>query len=283
MVELGFSLQAKYDCPNDQVISLLKEAGLAAISPVWTPDLPLEQLAAAAQAHGMTIQSLHAPHGDKSCLWNPQDPRSRQIEENIKRSIDACAQFQIPVTVLHGWEGFFYTFREETLDFSVFDRIVEHAGQLGVSIALENLEGEEFLNALMTRYSHLPHIGFCWDTGHDHCYPHKMDFLEAFGQRLIMTHINDNFGLRAPDGTPNGDDDLHFLPYDGNIQWEHTIGRMKGLPRQKILNFEIKQRSFSTAARDLIYTDLAPEAFFQLAGQRARQIATLYEQVMATE
>jgi sugar phosphate isomerase/epimerase len=269
MVKIGFSLQSQYDCPNAQVIELLSDAGFSAVSPVWSPNLPLEEIAACVQKHNMTIQSLHAPHGGHSALWNSKDPLSAKAQKNITDCIDACARFQIPVMVVHGWQGLFYTFPKEPLDFSVFDRIVDYAGQKNVSVAFENLEGEEYLEALMTRYCDRSHVGYCWDSGHDHCYPHKLDFLESFGQRLIMTHLNDNLGLRNPDGTPTRDDDLHFLPYDGNIHWETALGRLKNLPKQEILNFELKKRSISNAPKDLIYEKLSAKEFFELAGKRA--------------
>jgi sugar phosphate isomerase/epimerase len=208
---------------------------------------------------------------------------SPQIRKRVTDCIDSCARFQIPIAVVHCWQGLQYAFPGEPLDYSVFDAIVERAVQQNVSIAFENLEGEEYLEALMNRYRELPNIGFCWDSGHDHCYPHKLDFLEAFGQRLIMTHINDNLGLRDPGGTPSGLDDLHFLPYDGTISWETAISRLKHLPRQEILNFEIKKRSHSSDPRDLIYDSLTPEAFFRLSGERARKIAELYAQITDTK
>lgn len=279
MADIGFSLQPQYDCPQAQVIGLLKDAGFSAVSPVWSPELALEDLAKCVQKHNMTIQSLHGPHGGLSYLWNSKDPLSENVQRRIFDCIDSCARFQIPVTVMHGWQGLDYRFPDTPLDFSAFDRIVEHAEKRNVSIAFENLEGEEYLLALMTRYRDQAHIGFCWDSGHDHCYPHKLDFLKAFGHRLIMTHLNDNLGLRDPGGVPTGNDDLHFLPYDGNIHWQSTMERLRDLPTQKILNFELKKRAASTAPEDLLYEKLSPEAYFRLAAQRARQIAQLYEQI----
>lgn len=283
MIDLGFSLQAQYDCPQEQVIELLKDAGFSAVSPAWSPELPLDSLTACLQKHGMMFQSLHAPHRGIPYLWDSKDPLSADVQRSITDCIDACARFRIPVAVVHCWQGLQYTFPEESLDFSVFDRIADYAEQRGVSIAFENLEGEEYLQALMTRYSGRSHIGFCWDSGHDHCYPHKMDFLQSFGQRLIMTHINDNLGLRDPGGIPSGKDDLHFLPYDGNIHWESALSRLKNLPKQDLLNFEFKKRSKSAAAEDLIYDPLSTEEYFRLAGHRARQIADLYENIMTAK
>lgn len=280
MVKLGFSLQAKYDCPLSRMVQLLHEAGFSAVSPIWSPELPLEELADCLQEHAMAIQSLHAPRGGLAGLWNARDPASPQAEQRILSCIDACARYGIPVMAMHGWQGLAYIFPETPLDYSVFDRIVDRAEEKQVSIAFENLEGEEYLQALMTRYCDRTHVGFCWDSGHDHCYPHKTDFLKAYGERLIMTHLNDNQGVRDPDGVPSGKDDLHFLPGDGNICWSDAIGRLKDTPRQTILNFEVKKRAASTAPGDLLYDGLTLEEFFCLAGQRAGKIAALYEATM---
>ena len=280
MVQIGFSLQAKYTLPMEQVMGLLHESGFSAVSPVWSPELPMEEIVTAAQKYSMRIQSLHAPRTPVSALWNPKDSVSDSLIMRFTDCIDACARFHVPIMVVHGWQGVNYVFQEEPLDFSAFDRIVDHAEQNHVSIAFENLEGEEYLEALLTRYRDRSHIGFCWDSGHDHCYPHQTDFLRTYGKRLIMTHLNDNRGLRNEDGTPSTKDDLHFLPYDGAIQWEQAIGRLKDLPRQEILNFELKKRASSSAPEDLIYESLSDEQYFSLAGKRARQIADLYEHII---
>lgn len=274
MVSLGFSMQLTYDRPHPQVIELLHDAGFSAISPVWSPELPWEEMLSTVQRLGMTVQSAHTPHGGQPHLWDPADPLRSCTLEKFLNCITDCARLEIPIAVLHGWQGLGYTFPEEPLDFSAFDRIVDYAQEQNVSLAFENLEGEEYLQALLNRYQDRPHIGYCWDSGHDHCYPHRLDFLKSFGDRLIMTHIHDNFGTR---GIPTTLDDLHLLPGDGNIHWESNIARLKHLPKQEILNFELKKLCKSTNPADRIYADLSTEDYFRLAGQRARQIADLYE------
>ena len=277
MPDIGFSLQAQYDRPTTQVIALLKECGFSAVSPLWSPECDLASLADCVYSHKMTIQSLHAPHKGIASLWQPDSPESKQVQENILACLKSCKEFDVPIMVLHGWHGLIYTFPETPLDFRFFDRIVEQAGELGVAVAFENIEGEEYLQALMARYSELPHIGYCWDSGHDHCYPHKTDFLEVYGHRLIMTHLNDNLGPRTPGGIPSTMDDLHFLPYDGNINWTTSIEKLKKTPRQSILNFELKVQSHSKDPADLIYTSLSLPQFLHTAGDRARAIANLYD------
>lgn len=273
MPGIGFSLQAQYDRPITHVIPLLKDSGFSAVSPIWSPDFDLTALSTCVCGHGMAIQSLHAPHKNISLLWQPDSPESSQVQANILLCLDSCKAFDVPIMVLHGWQGLKYTFPDTPLDFRFFDKMVEHAEKQGVTVAFENLEGEEYLAALMNRYAHLPHIGYCWDSGHDHCYPHATDFLAAYGDRLIMTHLNDNLGLRDPGGIPSGADDLHFLPGDGNIDWDHAMAKLKKAKKQDILNFEFKVRSKSTNPHDLIYTQMNLEQFISTAGQRAQEIA----------
>lgn len=225
----------------------------------------------------MSIQSLHAPHKGVALLWEPDNTASIEVHNNILRSIDACHAFQVPVLVMHCWQGHHYTFSREALDYRYFDSIVAYAQDKGICIALENLEGEEYLEALLTRYLDQRHVGFCWDTGHDHCYPHRTDFLASYGSRLMMTHLNDNWGLRDPAGIPSGKDDLHLLPGDGNMDWEHTLEKLKNAPRQEILNFELKIRPRAAQPQDLPYLHFSPEEFIKLAGQRAQRIAQQYD------
>lgn len=277
MSTIGYSLQAQYNQPITDVISLLDEAGFSAVSPIWSPDHNLTALAACAHKHNMKIQSIHAPHKGITYLWQPESPASAQVQQSIIACLDDCKEFDVPIMVLHCWQGLIYTFPDTPLDFRFFDRMVEHADKLGIAVAFENLEGEEYLQALMTRYSDSPHIGFCWDSGHDHCYPHQTDFLDAYGHRLIMTHLNDNLGLRDPSGIPSPIDDLHFLPYDGNINWDSAIDRLKKAAKQDILNFEFKLCSHSKDPADLIYSHLSLEQFLHTAGSHAQKIAKLYE------
>ena len=272
MPKIGFSLQKQYDRPIEEVISLLKGAGFSAISPLFAPEVDLHRIAACARDLEMELQSLHAPN-HVAPLWAEGDP---PVFDDVMQCIDLCAELDIPIVIVHSWQGLEYTFPGEPLYYDHFDRLVDYAENKCISIAFENLEGEEYLDALMARYADRLHVGFCWDSGHENCYPHKLDFLEKFGDRLIMTHLNDNLGLRDPNGTPSGVDDLHYLPWDGQIDWDKKLQKLKNAKRQETLNFEIKIKSISDNPKDMIYAGLPLEDFIQLAGVRAKQLAEQY-------
>lgn len=272
MPKLGFSLQKQYDRPTEDIIALLKEAGFSAVSPIYAHKAELPRIAACVRNFGMGIQSLHAPN-HVAPLW---EEGHAPVFDEVKECIELCQEYGIPTVIVHSWQGLEYTFPGEPLYYGNFDHLITYAQEKGVSIAFENLEGEEYLDALMARYQDCSHVGFCWDSGHEHCYPHKLDFLQKFGDRLIMTHLNDNLGLRDPSGVPSGVDDLHYLPWDGKIDWNRNLERLKYAKKQDILNFELKICSISKNKEDLIYTDLPLGEYLHRAAGRARRLAALY-------
>lgn len=265
--KIGFSLQTKYDRPITQVIALLKKAGFSAVSPTWTSEADLAGIAACVKEQGMLIQTLHAPPKGIPVLWQEDGSVSAELLGTFLKCIDMCERFQIPTLVIHGWQGHNYVFPTEPLYFGNFDRIVSYAQTKGVSIAFENLEGEEYLAALMARY---PGVGYCWDSGHDSCYPHKLDFLKEFGHRLIITHLNDNLGPGDSSVPLSSAVDKHYLPFDGVLDWEACMQRLKSAKPQEILNFEFKIKPNDR------YAHLPLEDFITEAGIRARKIAQIY-------
>lgn len=282
MVRLGFSLETKYELPLDQLIPLLRENGFSAVSPVWTPELDLEELDSLVKTHSMQLQSLHAPHKNIAKLWEPGTKEASLVQENIRTCLQDCQKFDIPIMVIHCWQGHNYTFQETALDFRLWDELVEYAAQVGISMAFENLEGAEYLGAILNRYRDQKHIGFCFDSGHDLCYPHKEDFLNLYGNRLLMTHLNDNRGLRDPGGTPSKYDDLHLLPGDGNLDWQVVIARLAAQPYQAVLNFELKKTAKSPNPEDQLYRNHSLKNYLSEAGIRGWKIAQLYD-IMAKE
>lgn len=268
MAKIGFSLQPRYDLPMEQVIALIKEAGFDALSPVYTTPAALDAAAVCAQAQGLSLQSLHAPL-HVAPMWQKDTAAAQEILSAIKDSADCCAKLQIPTLVVHSWQGLVYTFPGEPLHYGNFDELVEYARQKNVSIAFENLEGEEYLAALMARYTTCAHVGFCWDSGHGNCYPHRLDFIKEFGDRLIMTHLHDNFGLRDPGGVPSGKDDLHLLPGDGTAGKDFILDALANAKRQDTLNFELKLHPH--------YAHVPLDEFLKKAARCAREMADTYE------
>ena len=222
-----------------------------------------------AQKQNMTIQSLHGPLRGMPAMWSQEADTAQPLLQQLLESVRLCAHWGIPILVVHPWNGVDYCFSAESLCFTHFDQLVDKAEALGITIAFENLEGPEYLLSLMHRYAGHPNVGYCWDSGHEACYSPGWDFLSHFGDRLCMTHLNDNLGVTDPGGKLQGTDDLHLLPGDGVLDWTDIRQRLQKAKPQEILNFELKIRPKGNRCKLDLYSQMPLQQYFAQAYQRA--------------
>lgn len=274
--KIGISLVGKYDLPIKEVMSIIKSVGFEAVSPSSNHDVDLGEIAETASALGLELQSLHAPFGKAADMWSRDKAICEPAKKELFDAIDACAVYSIPVVVVHTWKGFNYCFDKDSLYYDNFDNAVAYAKMKGVRIAFENTEGEEFLFALMEHFEGDDTVGFCWDSGHEMCYNRSRDILGELGDRLIMTHLNDNLGISRFDGGINWTDDLHLLPFDGIADWSDNVERLKRARRMPVLNFELAIKSKPNRHDNDVYGQMPLEQYFTEAYKRACRIAYKY-------
>ncbi len=275
-MKLGFSLDHSYPLPAAQVVDLLADTGFCAISPGWQSEGSWKAAVRQACARDLTVQSLHGPLRGMPAMWSRDPATAQPLLKDLLQSATDCAEANIPLLVVHPWNGVDYTFSPDSLCFDHFDKLVRHAEELGITVAFENLEGPEFLAALMTRYAHSKAVGFCWDSGHALCYAPGWDFLSLYGDRLVMTHLNDNLGVTDPAGQLRGTDDLHLLPFHGIVNWENAVSRLKQAKPQQILNFELKIRPKGHRCTLDLYSQLPLKEYFRQAWESALRASAGY-------
>lgn len=274
--KIGISLASKYNIPTDEVLKIIKNVGFDAVSPIWTTEEILVETVKNARELGLEIQSLHAPFGRANEMWSHNAAVSDAAKNELLEGIDACAKLEIPIMVVHAWIGFEYKFNKDGLNFAAFDAVVSYAEKKGVKIAFENTEGEEYLFALMEHFQGNDTVGYCWDSGHEMCYNYSKDLLAMFGDRLIMTHLNDNLGISRYDGRTFWTDDLHLLPFDGVADWDYNVKRLLSSRRMPILNFELTTVSKPNRHENDPYANMTLTEYFTEAYKRACRIAYKY-------
>lgn len=274
--KIGISIGNDYDISMEKRLQIIKNAGFDAISPVWESKEVLVEILNIARRLGLEIQSLHAPFGRAADMWSENPDICTFAKDELTEATEACALCQIPVLVVHAWIGFDYKFEKDELYFENFDEIVSRAERCGIKIAFENTEGDEYLAALMEHFENNDSVGFCWDSGHEMCYNRSVDLLAKFGDRLIMTHLNDNLGIGSFDGEITWKDDLHLLPFDGIADWDYNISRLQKSRYMPTLNFELKVSSKPDRHENDIYMQMSPEQYFTEAYKRACKIAYRY-------
>jgi sugar phosphate isomerase/epimerase len=186
-----------------------------------------------------------------------------------------CAEHGIKLVVMHAYIGF-EKHEPTQMGVDLFGKLVDYAANLGVKIAFENTEGEEYLACLMENFKDKENVGFCWDTGHELCYNRSKDMTHLYGDRLFCTHINDNLGIKDYNGSITYIDDLHLLPFDGIADWNKIAQNLAESPFDGPLTFELNTVSKPGRHENDKYAAMPVECYIAEAYIRACKVASLY-------
>ena len=225
----GITTAFDVSVPFPEMIPMIAAAGFGAVSlSSVRSHLDYESQDAQKQAttltsrHGLVIESIHA-------AWQTEigaldDATRRREVDDIRAAIRAARAMEVETVIVHaGWGSRDDDVHERMTGIALdsMAQLSECALENGVRLAVENLQGARSRMLTRSILDAFPqrHIGFCHDTGHEHCTFDCFKALEACGERLIATHVHDDTG--------HGRDD-HLLPHEGTIDW----GRYTSLMRQ---------------------------------------------------
>jgi len=264
-----------FDLSDAEQIKLFKKIGFDGFFINWKSGDDITEVKKAADENNMYFQSLHAPFSKMRSMWYEDENTKSAVDELIE-GIDVCFIYGIPIMVVHAFIGFNdHAPTEEGL--KNFQKVVSYAREKKIRIAFENTEGEEFLRALMEHFKDDEYVGFCLDTGHEMCYNRSKDLLEKYGDRLFATHLNDNLGIKSPDGEISWLDDLHLLPFDGKALWGDIARRLKKCSFNNCLTFELTRKSKPDRNENDKYKKMKIEDYLSEVFERAKKIKTLFE------
>ncbi|MBP3446388.1 MAG: sugar phosphate isomerase/epimerase [Clostridia bacterium] len=272
-LSLGMQLEASL---KEQLI-LLKNAGFDAFAfdreRHGTSDLARE-LIGEGNRLGLSCEYIHAPFYGMDDIFHDEGGVLAEIMlKDLYGTIDDCHTFGVKYAVIHAIIGM-DNHNPTELGLRRLEPVVNYAVQKGVSLAFENTEGEEYLEAILERFGDVPDVGFCFDSGHELCYNHGNDMLGRFGKRLMVTHLNDNVGMTGDELTFL--DDAHLLPFDGIADWERIAERMHNCGYDGTLSFEVISKGRPNRTENDIYKSLTDTEYVNLAYERAVKFIELF-------
>ena len=261
-----------FDLPEEAQIRLFKQIGFDGFFTGWSPDADIAAFRRLADELGMIYQSIHAPFTNAALMWKPREEAQIAIDE-LLTCVEDCAGHHVPIMVAHAFIGFE---DHDPTDCGVenFRIVAERAKELGVKIALENTEGEEYLDRLLCDLRNLDNVGFCWDTGHELCYNRSRDMTALYGDRLLATHLNDNLGITDP-AHIYWTDDLHLLPFDGITDWQSVADRLNRCGFSGPLTFELTTASKPNRHENDKYKAMPLEEYLKEVLLRAKKLADM--------
>ena len=252
-------------------MELLLEIGWDGFFSGWRQGEDLEPIAKKAQELGLFYHSVHAPFGHVERIWDEGDEGERVADELIE-CMKAARRVGVALMIVHAIKGL-EKCTPTALGLTRFGRVFAEAERQGVTIALENTEGEVYLEALMREYGASDRVRFCIDTGHELCYNWGNDLIGKYGDKLVSTHLNDNLGVTGDAITWL--DDAHLLPFDGIADWEGIAKRLRKAGYYGDLTFELTRDSKPGRNTHLRYAHLDCRGFLSLALERAKTFRVL--------
>ena len=263
--KLSCSIQESSDIPFNDQLRMIKDAGFEGFFVMYSKDEPVAELADEAAKLGMAFETIHAPFGGVNDLWD-DNINSEDYYKFLLTRIDMCSALSVPICIMHVTVGNEGPPVGET-GLNRFRRMCDYARGKNVRLAFENLEIPGHLDAVLSDITE--YHGFCWDIGHNHCYTPDIDMMSRYSDRLICTHIHDNYGVTGETITYH--DDLHLLPFDGDIDWAAECAKIKASPFTGSLMLEIDK----IKAKDPRYADITMQEYISRAYQRALRLTEL--------
>lgn len=245
-------------------LPMIKKAGFESVFTNSYSAEEVKMIKAETERLGLAYTFLHAPFDNINSMWVSGDEYI-DIYNRMMDSVDVAAQCGVPAVVLHLSSGW-YPPAISDIGLERFDSIVDHAGELEVTVAFENLRVIGNLAYFTERYEKNEYVKYCYDSGHEHAYTKYVDWMDIFRDKAYITHIHDNFGRGAE---KTGDPDMHLLPFDGTFDFSKMMRKLREYDFAEDLTLEV----FNSMSPE--YLKMGHEEFLSTAYKRLVKISQM--------
>lgn len=242
-------------------VPFIRDAGFDSVFSEYVSDEYCGKLADEIDRAGMSYETIHAPFRNINSMWRAGEAGEAMLR-SLTDCLDTCEHYGVPVMIVHLSSGVDAP-NVNDIGHQRFDRLVEHAGKVGVKIAFENQRKLANIAFAFEVYDKCSQVGFCWDTGHESCFAGGREYMPLFGSKLTALHIHDNMMEN------NGD--LHLLPFDGIIDFHYVAEQIRKSGYSGTLMLE------AIPTNSHRYDDLTPQQFYARAYEAASRLRVLVD------
>ena len=249
-MKMGVQLYA-YPCPIEEKLKLMKKHGFETTF-FFSNDPKIEEIMKLCEKYEIKVENYHAPFSHINDMWL-DIPEGDEMLKDLLDGVDNCKKYGVDTLIVHLSGG-----RAPITEIGIsrFDKLMEHAKENGVTIAFENLSTLANLAYAFERYED---ARFCWDIGHEKAYTHGRQYMPLFSDKLVAMHVHDNTCIHK--------EDLHMIPFDGQIDYDGVTTEIAKANYNKSLMLEIM------AHRTESYVEMGADAFYERAANAAKKLA----------
>ena len=203
---------------------------------------------------GLNIIFAHLGYQNINSIWEEGQAGDKEVER-YKKDIKNCKENEIDMVIMHLVSGNVAPQYNE-LGLERLRQITEYAKKLDVKIAFENTKIKGYLEYVLSNIKD-ENIGICFDAGHYHAHFNDEFNFELFKNRIFAVHLHDN----------DKSDDLHLIPFDGTLDWQDTMRKLKESNYSGPITLELCYR--------YEYLNMSLDEFYKLGYERGIKLAEL--------
>ena len=257
-MNLSINADFRLDTPFEQRIEQIKNAGFKSVMLFWRGSDRFQQELLCVKENGLRIESVHGPFHMMNNLWTDENAVESLVK--LHGAIDCCHNYAIKTLVIHPTDTKTPPPVSECGK-TYFKGLIRYAKSMNVDLAFENIECPEYLDTIFGECDDT-NVKLCYDVGHENCFPNSMDVLDKYGNRLKTLHIHDN----------DGNDDLHGIPFDGNVDYDRFIAKLKELDYYGVISLEIMKPRWER------YNEVSDEEYLARAFDAAKRLYEMRQQ-----
>ncbi len=244
-----------------ETIDAIAKAGFKNVFVQWYNvnwDISQEEQLAYIRKKGLNVIFAHLGYQNINDLW-AENEAGNKLVDRFKKDIKICKENNIPMVIMHLTTGIEAPIHSET-GLKRIKELADYAQELNMKIAFENTKIKGYLDYVMENIPN-ENVGICFDSGHYHVHFDDDFAFAKFKDRIFAVHLHDN----------DKSDDLHLMPFDGTLDWEETIRKLKACNYTGPITLELCYR--------YQYLNMSVEDFYKKGYEVGQKLKELFENI----
>lgn len=241
-----------------ETIDAIKKAGYKKVFLQWYNntdwEVSQEEQLRYSREQGLEVAFAHLAYRRINEIWVEEET---DIVDYYKNDIKTCSRNNIYMVVMHLTDTEKPPMYNEK-GLKRIKEICEHAKSLGVKVAFENTKIKGYLDYVIDNIKD-DNVGICFDSGHYHTHFNDDLNFKKFKNRIFAIHLHDN----------DQSSDQHLLPFDGTLDWDDTISKLKDSNYEGPVTLEIHYRND--------YLNMTLDEFYEKGYEIGLKIKDMFE------
>ena len=240
-----------------EIIDSIKKSGFKNVFIEWyNDDIKLQNdILNYVRKNNLNIIFAHLGYQNSNVIWQEGTNGDFEVQRYID-DIKICKENNIDLVVIHPTLKYVDP-GVNKIGLNRIIKIIKNAEEYDVKVAFENIELRGYLEYIINNIDS-KNVGICFDVGHYNVF-YKEDFdLSLFKDRVFMIHLHDNYKKY----------DEHNLPFDGNLNWQKVIDKIKKTNYNGYIVIE--------SGKNNNYENLSFYEFYSLAYEKGKKLVQMF-------